>query len=128
MRALLDTHALLWWVRNDARFSARARAVVTDPSSELLFSVAGAWEIAIKCALGQLTLAVDPATYVTTQLQINGIRALSIELAHALAVYSLPQHHKDPFDRLLVAQAVVERVPIITGDPQIGRYGVQVIW
>ena len=128
MRSLIDTHALLWWLRNDPRLSPRANAVLTDPASDLLFSVAGAWEIAIKCALGQLQLSIDPATYVTTQLQINGIEPLVIELNHALAVYSLPLHHKDPFDRLLIAQAMVEHLPIITADPQIARYGVEIIW
>lgn len=109
------------------RLSATARAIVEDAANELLLSSASAWEIAIEHALGRLQLPEAPGDDVPTRMASLGSRPLPIEHAHALGVSTLPALHRDPFDRLLVAQATVERIPILTADPMFGRYGVSVV-
>jgi len=128
MRALLDTHAFLWWVTDDIHLSSRARAIIADGDNELFLSAASGWEMAIKARLGKLHLPDNPASFVFEQLRINAIEPLAVEMTHALRVYSLPEHHRDPFDRILVAQAQVERMPIITADPQVTQYDVEILW
>ena len=128
MRALLDTHSFLWVTADDPRLSQEARRVIMDPGTDLLFSAATAWEIAIKLQIKKLHLPSEPAKFIGDQMSLLRMTELPVSIEHAVGVAGLAMHHKDPFDRLLVAQAVVERVPIITGDPQIGLYGVQVIW
>ena len=128
MRALLDTHAFLWWVTDDARLSDTAREVIADGRNEIHFSAASGWEIAIKARLGRLTVPDDLARFMTGQIEQNGFRSLAIELAHALRVHSLEDLHRDPFDRMLVAQSMVENLPIIGRDAQITAYGVESIW
>ncbi|HSH82116.1 MAG TPA: type II toxin-antitoxin system VapC family toxin [Herpetosiphonaceae bacterium] len=128
MRALLDTHAFLWWVMDDARLPATAREVLEDSANELLFSAASGWEIAIKTRLGKLTLSDDPRRFVAEQIARNGFDLLPITLAHALHVWTLPDYHRDPFDRMLVAQSQVTGLPLMTDDPLIARYEVNRIW
>ena len=128
MRALLDTHAFLWWVMDDPRLPATAREVLEDGANEILFSAASGWEIAIKTRLGKLTLSDDPRRFVTEQIAHNGFDLLPITLAHALHVWTLPDYHRDPFDRILVAQSQVTGLPVLTDDPLIGRYEVDCIW
>ena len=128
MRALLDTHVFLWWVTDDAHLSSRARAIIADGDNEVFLSAASGWEMAIKTRLGKLHLPDNPASFVFEQLRINAIEPLAIQMTHALRVYSLPGHHRDPFDRILVAQAQVERMPIITADPQVAQYDVEIVW
>lgn len=128
MRALLDTHAFLWWVTDDPRLSEAAREFISDGQNELLFSAASGWEIAIKAHLGKVHLPENPERFLTDQLHRNDIEALSVRLGHALGVYGLPSHHRDPFDRLLVAQCAVERVPLLSADAVFERYPVEVIW
>lgn len=128
MKALWDTHAFLWWITDDPRLSPRVRAIAGDPQTDLLFSVASGWEIAIKVGIGKLRLPDDPQRYIPDQLARNATDVLPIQLAHALRVFALPDLHTDPFDRILVAQAQVEGLPILTADPQIARYPVEVIW
>ena len=128
MKALLDTHTFLWWIANDPQLSLRARQVMVDSATELFLSVASGWEIAIKSHLGKLRLPPDLQGFVAEQVRVNGIQVLSIEMMHVLHVHTLPDHHRDPFDRLLVAQSQLEKMPILTGDAQIGRYAVTVIW
>ena len=128
MRALLDTHAFLWWVTDDARLSGTAREVIADGRNEIHFSAASGWEIAIKARLGRLTVPDDLARFMTGQIEQNGFRSLAIELAHALRVHSLEDLHRDPFDRMLVAQSMVENLPIPGRDAQITAYGVESIW
>jgi len=128
MKALLDTHAFLWWVTDDIHLSSRARAIIADGDNELFLSAASGWEMAIKIRLGKLHLPDNPASFVFEQLKINTIEPLAVQMAHALRVYSLPRHHRDPFDRILVAQAQVERMPIITADPQVAQYDVEILW
>ena len=128
MRVLLDTHSFLWWVTDDPRLSPRAREIMSDGENHLFFSAASAWEIAIKARLGRLTIPEPIATFVPAQLAENGIEGLPIGLSHALQVHSLPDHHRDPFDRMLIAQSQMENLPILTGDPWITRYPVETIW
>lgn len=128
MRVLLDTHAFLWWITDDPRLSHRARAIIADDENQLFLSVASAWEIAIKARLGRLEVPADLEGFIVAQLSRNRIEALPINLSHAPRIYTLPDHHRDPFDRLLVAQASVEGLPILTADPQLARYQVAIAW
>ncbi len=128
MRALLDTHAFVWWNSDDPRIPSRARAVIEDPGNEIFVSAVTAWEIAIKYARGRLPLPEPPARYVMERMGRHGFRPLVIELNHGVHVASLPPVHNDPFDRLLVAQSQLEDLPILTSDARIARYGVEVIW
>lgn len=128
MRALLDTHTFLWWNLDDPQLSAIAREFIANGGNEIFLSAASAWEIAIKAAKGRLTLPESPARYVADRMRLHRFSALPIELSHALEVYQLPAFHQDPFDRLLVAQSQLEDMPILTGDGEISRYKVEVIW
>jgi len=128
MRVLLDTQAFLWWVSGADRLTARARSVIADPGSDVLVSVASAWEIAIKCATGRLELEGPAETYVPERIRQHGFAVLPVGLDHALRAGALPRHHGDPFDRLLVAQGQVEDVPIITAEPLLNLYDVETIW
>jgi PIN domain nuclease of toxin-antitoxin system len=128
MRVLLDTHTFLWWIDNDRRLPTRVRALMGDGSNVLLFSAVSGWEIAIKARLGKLQLPEDLASFLTAQLVRNHVTILSIHLSHTLHVYTLPALHRDPFDRLLVAQSQLEQLPILTADPLIQQYSVQTIW
>src|SRR2546426_12539641 len=109
------------------RLSKRARFRVQDESNELLLSAASAWEISIKWALGKLTLPSIPAEFVPGQLAVTKTYPLAIQHSHALRVAQLPHHHSDPFDRILVAQAQIEKIPILTGDPHFKAYDVELI-
>jgi PIN domain nuclease of toxin-antitoxin system len=128
MRALLDTHTFLWWVLDVPRLSSESRAILEDGANELLFSAASAYELALKARTGKLSLPEPAETYVPSRLVANGFSRLPIELAHALRAGILPSIHGDPFDRLLVAQAQIEGIPILTADPAISRYDVETIW
>jgi PIN domain nuclease of toxin-antitoxin system len=128
MKFLLDTQAFLWWIMDEAALSSRARQLIQDGASVLYLSAASAWEISIKASLGKLKLSDEPVKVITEQMAANGIHPLPIQVSHALHVYSLPPHHRDPFDRMLVAQSQFEDLPIVTPDEQIARYGVQTVW
>jgi len=128
VRALLDTHVFLWWTLDDPRLPNRVREFVENPGNELVFSVASAWELAIKAQLGKLTLPDRLEQFIQEQLDLNAILPLPVQLDHALHVVELPPHHRDPFDRLLIAQSRAEGLPIVTGDPFIARYQVETIW
>src|SRR5512134_3161653 len=106
------------------RFSSETRRLLLDPSNELFLSAASAWEIAIKYALGKLPLPTPPAEYVSSRMQAGGIVGLPVYPVHALRVADLPLHHRDPFDRLLIAQAKLEKLTILTGDSQFRPYDV----
>jgi len=127
MRILLDTQCWLWMSLAPQRFAPRALEAVEDSDNVLYLSAASAWEIAIKHALGKLRLPESPVTYVPTRVVTLGVQPLAIEHAHALRAGELPPHHRDPFDRLLVAQAQLEDLPILTADPVFGRYDVETI-
>lgn len=128
MKLLLDTHAFLWWIADDERLSSAARKAITGREEEVFFSAASAWEIAVKASLGRITLPQPPGRFVPRQLEVNGFQSLPIRVEHALRVYSLPDHHRDPFDRLLIAQGLEDRLTIVTADPQFGKYPVRTIW
>jgi PIN domain nuclease of toxin-antitoxin system len=128
MRLLLDTHAFLWWVSADRRLSRRARGAIANARNQCLVSVASGWEIAIKVSLGKLRIDAALDRFLPEQLAANGFQALAIELKHAARVARLPFHHRDPFDRLLVAQAVEEELSIVTSDPVFAHYGVKRVW
>lgn len=126
MRVLLDTHVFMWSLADPERLG-RHRQVVADERNELLVSAASAWEIAIKSALGRLTLPEPPARFVPSRVRALGATALPVDHAHALAVADLPAVHRDPFDRLLVAQARMLDVPLLTADAVLADYAVKVL-
>ncbi len=128
MRVLLDTHAFLWWNEANPGLSKRAYALLANPRNTLVLSAASAWEMVIKTQSGKLRLPEPPSVYIPTRTAHYGMEVLPVSLAHVLAVESLPLHHRDPFDRLLVAQAGVEEMAILSADPQIRQYSVQVVW
>ena len=127
MRALLDTNVFVRMTHDPDSLALPALEIIENEGVELLLSAASAWEIAIKAALGKLDLPDPPARFVPERMDSMFVDPLPIAHAHALAVASLPLHHRDPFDRLLVAQARVERVPIISSDPVFARYDVELI-
>jgi PIN domain nuclease of toxin-antitoxin system len=127
MKLLLDTNAFMWWDSNLGRLSAPALAALRDPANEVWFSVVNIWEMVIKAQLGKLALRL-PLVDIVAQQQANGLRVLEATMAHVLAVDVLPPVHKDPFDRLLVAQANVEGAELVTSDPIFAQYPVRVLW
>lgn len=127
MRYLLDTHVWLWLQTQPERVSADVRDRLGDGSAQLLLSAASSWEIAIKHALGKLPLPEPPKTYVPSRMRHDSVDGLPVTHAHALHVATLPRHHGDPFDRLLVAQSQLEDIPLVTADPRITRYDVAIV-
>ena len=128
VKALLDTHIFLWWITDDPRLSGRVREIVADGRNELFLSAASGWEIAIKARLGRLEVPRDLERFLTEQLSRNSIRTLPIYLNHTVHTYILPDHHRDPFDRLLVSQALLEKLSVLSVDPQVALYPVEVVW
>ena len=128
MRYLLDTNVWLWSVFEPSRLSGKAQSVIADLGQEVYISAASAWEIAIKSGSGKLRLPEPPATYVPRRTAEQGIRPLAVTHQHALAVSGLPPHHRDPFDRLLVAQSNLENMVLIASDRMFARYPVDVLW
>src|SRR5688572_4984498 len=123
VRFLLDTHVLLWWLADDPSLGEEARAGISDPSSSVFVSAATVWEVSIKQTLGKLEAPSD----LLRQLELNRFEPLSITASHAYTAGALPRHHDDPFDRMLVAQAMKEGLVLLTGDPRMGRYGVETL-
>lgn len=128
MNVLLDTHVFLWWIDNNPNLSSRACGIISDAGNAIFLSAVSGWEIAIKARLGKLTLPGDLERFIADQLVVNAFSSLPIQLSHALHVYTLPAIHRDPFDRILVAQGQLEDMPILTADSQIAKYPVEVIW
>jgi PIN domain nuclease of toxin-antitoxin system len=128
MRLLLDTHVALWWVAGSDELSARAIEMLSNPANVNLFSVASAWEIATKCEIGRLKIPVSPAELLDRLTDELDLTILPIEISDALKSATLPWHHRDPFDRLLIAQALLQDVPILTSDKRIAKYSVPVLW
>jgi len=128
MKILLDTHTFLWWITQDPRLSTDAREIIGYGENEVFISAATGWEIAIKTQLGRLKLPGEPQDFVISQLKVNTMVSLPIEMRHALHISKLPNYHRDPFDRILVAQAQLENLPILSADPDIKKYDVKVIW
>jgi PIN domain nuclease of toxin-antitoxin system len=128
VRVLLDTHAFLWWISDDPRLSKKAKEIIADGRNELFFSAASGWEISIKAGLGRLKVAGDLQRFIADQLSRNAIKVLPIYLSHTLHTRVLPDHHRDPFDRILVSQAILEEMPLLSADPKIPHYPVEVVW
>ncbi len=128
MKALLDTQTFLWWLTDDARLSPVARKIIADGGNELFFSAVSGWEIAVKAGLGKIKLPESPSEFLTEQLSINAIQILPVKMEHALQVAALPDIHADPFDRLLAAQSLLEKLPVVTADSVFAKYGVKVVW
>ena len=128
MRLLLDTHTFLWWVQDAPALSVKAHAAITNPENECLLSLASCWEMAIKLSLGKLKLPTTIDRFIPEQLAINGFRQWPIEFKHVARVARLPFRHRDPFDRLLAAQALEDGIAIVSADQVFRRYGVKRIW
>ena len=127
MRVLLDTHAYLWWLADDADLSYEARDLLADPRTTAYVSAASVWEIAIKAKLGRLRLKGAVAMAEVVEVAGNEFLELPIRARHAAAAGALPRHHDDPFDRMLVAQAQVEDLVLVTRDGKLGAYDVQIV-
>lgn len=128
MKLLLDTHAVIWWVWDDPQLSERALETIGSPENRKLVSVASCWEIAIKVSIGKLRLGQPSDEFLARQLHENGFELLPILLEEAAAVENLPFHHRDPFDRLLVCQALHGGFPIVSADVSLDACGVSRIW
>ena len=127
MRCLLDTHVWLWMLTAPERIGDGATDAIASSGNQLLLSAASSWEIAIKYQLGRLPLPEPPESYVPSRMRLTGVESLPVTHSHALRVASLPPHHRDPFDRLLIAQAQLEGLTFVTADPALASYGVPVI-
>lgn len=128
MRVLLDTPALVWALGDPDRLSSRARATIADPATVVFVSLTSAWELAILQSLQRVRLGVPLGALFTEGIAALRFHLLPIRLAHVAGVAELPQHHRDPFDRLLVAAALAERLTVVSADREFKRYGVPVLW
>jgi PIN domain nuclease of toxin-antitoxin system len=128
MRFLIDTHCWLWAVRNPERLLPTAAKLIESNENTVVLSAVSALEIAIKASLGKLELSEPAAEFVSSQMVALSMTSLPVYLSHALRVGLLPHHHRDPFDRLLVAQSQIERLPLMTADSEIAVYDVEIIW
>jgi PIN domain nuclease of toxin-antitoxin system len=128
MKILLDTHVLLWWITDDPQLSSVARELVGDGSNTLYWSAASSWEVSIKDALGRLPLPTPPAEFLPPELVKNKIESLSILDRHAFRAGLLPAHHRDPFDRMLAAQAMEESLTLLSNDRMLSLYDVPLRW
>ncbi|WGV27878.1 type II toxin-antitoxin system VapC family toxin [Halotia branconii] len=128
MKLLLDTHELIWWSSSSEKLSLNVYNLIVDPSNTLMFSIASIWEMQIKLQSGKLNLNSALSNLIERQQQVNKLQILPIELSHIYALESLPSHHRDPFDRILIAQSIVENIPLLSIDMIFDSYPVQKIW
>lgn len=128
MRVLLDTHAVIWWVDQDGQLGDVARETIAEPSNDLLVSAATIWEISIKCGLGKLTLSLPLRDWMSQAIVDLRASILPVTIEYAATQSELPAHHSDPFDRLLIAQAKVESIPIISRDGSFDDYNIDRLW
>ncbi|MBN2107660.1 MAG: type II toxin-antitoxin system VapC family toxin [Deltaproteobacteria bacterium] len=128
MKLLLDTHVFIWWDSEPAKLSKKALALCNDPGNTLLLSVASAWEMQIKMQLGKMKLDFPLQDIISEQRRDNGLHVIPVELEHVLALQSLPAHHKDPFDRLLIAQARSENAVLVSKDKAFSKYQIDLVW
>jgi len=126
MRVLIDTHAFLWAITDDSRMPGRVRALIAD--SDCCFSVASIWEAVVKVQSGKVYLPQPAGPFLVSELASSGVQILSITLDHVLRVETLEMHHRDPFDRILIAQSLEENLPVLTIDPLFKKYPVRLIW
>jgi PIN domain nuclease of toxin-antitoxin system len=125
---LLDTHSFIWFVEDNPSLSSHARTLIEEPTNDVFLSIANIWEMAIKVSLGKLDLSQPFDLFIPNQLLLNDITLLDITVSHTLRVATLPYHHRDPFDRLLIAQSLVEVMPLISIDSVFDAYGVNRLW
>jgi PIN domain nuclease of toxin-antitoxin system len=125
---LLDTHAFLWFITNDPLLSVAARGLIADPDNEVLVSPASYWETAIKVSIGKYPLSVPYEIFISQGIHGNGFKILPIEPGHTAVLTTMPFHHRDPFDRLLVAQAQVEKISVVSNDLILDLYGITRLW
>ena len=128
MRLLIDTHAFLWFLLDDPQLSVKAAALIGDPNNEIVVSPASYWEIAIKISVGKYSLPEPYEVFMEREIAANDFGILHIEPRHAACVSTMPFHHRDPFDRLIVAQAKVEQIGVISGDAAFDAYGITRFW
>jgi PIN domain nuclease of toxin-antitoxin system len=128
MRLLLDTHTFLWFAWDDPQLSRAANDLIEDGSNQGFVSAASVWEMAIKVGTGKLVLAKPLDRFLDEHLDVNEIEVLPIERRHSTYVASLPLHHRDPFDRMLVAQSIIEAMPLVSADPALDAYGITRLW
>lgn len=128
MKLLLDTHSFLWFIAGSSHLSTQAQALIESDENQAFLSVASLWEMAIKVSLGKLSLDQPFEPFIARQLDLNGIEILGINLAHTAAVAGMPFHHRDPFDRLIIAQSQIERMPVVSGDPALDQYLITRLW
>ena len=128
MEVLLDTNAFLRWVEDDVALSKKARATIADPDNEILVSIVVPWELAIKAGQGKIKLSQPVGRYVASHIEANGFRLIGIDLDDIALIEALPMHHRDPFDRLLIAQAKNRRSPVVSSDRAFSDYGIKRIW
>jgi PIN domain nuclease of toxin-antitoxin system len=126
MKVLIDTHVLLWGLQHEGKLSRRVRTIL--PASDVWISVASVWEIITKVQVGKLTLPQPVGSYLSEKLKSNGVLVLQITFHHVKRLEGLPLHHRDPFDRILIAQSIEEKLPLVTADPVFERYPIDVIW
>jgi len=127
MRVLLDTHAFLWFIGGDSELSKQARAVIENPQNEKYISIASFWEIAIKQSLGKLVLDV-PFSVLKTEAFSNGFQILPIDFGDTLRLTTLPTHHRDPFDRIIIAQSMENKLTLLSKDSNFSFYDIKVLW
>ena len=128
MKLLLDTHTFLWFIIGSLNLSADARTLIEDQTNEKFFSIASLWEMAIKVSIGKLTLSAPFDILIPEQLTSNGFETLPVEIAHISKLIGLPLHHRDPFDRLLIAQAITEQMHIVSADSAFDAYQIARLW
>jgi PIN domain nuclease of toxin-antitoxin system len=128
MTLLLDAHAMLWFFWADPRLSNRAKQLIEDPADRKLVSLASCWEISVKVSVGKLKLGEPTYSFLHREITRNNFELLPISLEHAASVDTLPLHHRDPFDRLLIAQALIDKVAVVSVDPCFDQYGVTRLW
>jgi len=128
MKYLLDTHALLWITTNDPKLSKKAKNIYLDAENEILLSIVSIWELAIKSSIGKITFQKDLDDFVDVHIKGNNIEILKIELPHVLRIEKLPFHHRDPFDRLIIAQAIEDNLKILGADNTFDKYKIKRIW
>ena len=126
MKVLIDTHVLLWGLQDEEKLSRRVRTLL--PAADVWISVASLWEIIAKVQVGKLALPSPVGDYLAAKLMANGVSVLSLSFDHVRRLEQLPLHHRDPFDRILIAQSLNESIPLVSADPQFEKYAVEIIW
>jgi PIN domain nuclease of toxin-antitoxin system len=128
MRILIDTCSFLWFIENNPKLSSTALSLIEDSDNEILFSMVSVWEIAIKSSIGKLSITYPFDDFIRQQLKVNDIELLTIKFEHVSYITSLPFHHRDPFDRLILSQSIVEKLPIVSADSIFDSYPVKRLW